>query len=80
MSCAIKNNSSKTIKLTKFQVFSTGSGSVPIEITDEVKLGYLSSGETRILQFRLSHVYEPGFKWEFECDGHYFSAYGSYKQ
>ena len=38
VSCAIKNNSSKTIKLTKFQVFSTGGGSVPIEITDEAEI------------------------------------------
>ena len=80
MSCAIKNNSSKTIKLTKFKVFSTESSSVPIEVTDEAKLGYLPSGETRILQFRLSYVYEPVFRWEFECDGRSFSANRSYKQ
>nr|DAV72126.1 MAG TPA: Tail tube protein [Caudoviricetes sp.] len=77
MSCAIKNNSSQTVKLTRFYVYSNETNSTPINMTD---LGDLKSGETITLQFNLSHVYEPAFIWVFECNGSKYNTWNKFKE
>ena len=80
MSCAIKNNSSQTVKLTRFYVYSSGANSRPIDITDLALLGDLQAGETKALQFNLSHVYEPAFIWVFECNGSKYNTWNKFKE
>lgn len=79
ISCAIRNNSSQTVKLTKFYVVDTGNYNIVAETTDESLLGKeLKPGETCALRGRFNSVYEPAFRWEFEYNGRTFSTYNRY--
>ena len=79
ISCAIRNNSSQTVKLTKFYVVDTGNYNIVAETTDVSLLGKeLKPGETCALRGRFNSVYEPAFRWEFEYNGRTFSTYNRY--
>lgn len=65
----IRNNSSKTITLTKFTIVDSNTWKTVAETTDESKLGNLSSGQRTNLGGELNRVYEPIFVWEFTCNG-----------
>lgn len=66
---AIRNNSSKKITLTKFEIIDSNTWKTVAETTDASQLGNLSPGQTTNLGGRLNSVYEPIFVWEFTCNG-----------
>lgn len=79
ISCAIRNNSSQTVKLTKFWVYDTNNYNTVAETTDEALLGTeLAPGQTVALSGRFNSVYEPAFCWELEYNGLKFTTYNSY--
>lgn len=76
--CAITNNSSHTVRLTKFSVIETSGFNTVAETTDQSLLGELAPGKTVSLGGRFNSVYEPAFCWEFEYNGRTYSTYTKY--
>lgn len=76
--CAIANNSSHTVRLTKFSVIETSGFNTVAETTDQSLLGELAPGKTISLGGRFNSVYEPAFCWEFEYNGRTYSTYTKY--
>lgn len=76
--CAIRNNSSHTVKLTKFSIVETSAYHIVAQTTDESLLGNLSPGQTVTLGGKFNSVYEPAFEWEFEYNGKTYSTYTKY--
>lgn len=72
ITCAIRNNSSQSIKLTSFSVIETLNFRMIAYTSDESLLGTLGPGEAIALSGRYNGVYEPFFKWEFEYNGETF--------
>lgn len=81
ISCAIRNNSSQSVKITKFWVVDTNSYQTVAETTDESLLGSeLAPGQTVALSGRFNKVYEPSFSWQIEYNGLKFNTYNKYGQ
>lgn len=78
ISCAIRNNSSHTVNLSKFYVVESNTYKRVLETTDMSILGELKPGETKTLNARLNSVYEPIFRWEFEYNGNSYSTWTKY--
>lgn len=79
ITCAIKNNSSQTVKLTRFYVIDTNTFKTVAETSDKSLLGNeLKPGQTIALSGRFNSVYEPGFFWEMEYNGRTFKTYQKY--
>ncbi len=79
ISCAIRNNSSQSVKITKFRVIDTNTFLTVAETTDESLLGTeLAPGQTIALSGRFNSVYEPSFIWEMEYNGRQFQTYNRY--
>ena len=65
----IRNNSSKTITLTRFSIIDSGTWQTVAETTDNSMLGALPSGQSTNLGGRINNVYEPIYVWEFTYNG-----------
>lgn len=65
----IRNNSSKTITLTKFYTIDSGSWKIVAETSDTSMLGDLAPGQSTNLGGRINNVYEPIYVWEFTYNG-----------
>lgn len=78
ISCAIRNNSSHAVNLSKFYVVESNTYKTVLETTDISILGELKPGETKTLNARLNSVYEPIFRWEFEYNGNTYSTWTKY--
>lgn len=78
ISCAIRNNSSHAVNLSKFYVVESNTYKTVLETTDMSILGELKPGETKTLNARLNSVYEPIFRWEFEYNGNSYSTWTKY--
>lgn len=78
INCAIKNGSSRPVKLTKFEIIDTNTYKTVAETEDESLLGELNPSETITLVGNIQSVYEPIFRWTFEYNGKTYSIYESY--
>lgn len=76
--CAIKNRSSKAVRLTRFEVIDTNTWQTVAETESESLLGELNPGSAVSLSANIKYVYEPTFKWTFEYNGKTYSTYNSY--
>lgn len=76
--CSIRNNSSHSVRLTKFSIVETSNYYIVAETTDPSLLGTLSPGQTITLGGRLNSIYDPIFQWEFEYNGKTYSTYTKY--
>lgn len=65
----IRNNSSKTITLTKFYIVDSGTWKTVAETSDASMLGNLAPGQSTNLGGRINNVYEPIYVWEFSYNG-----------
>lgn len=65
----IRNNSSKTITLTKFYIVDSSTWKTVAETSDPSMLGNLAPGQSANLGGRINNVYEPIYVWEFTYNG-----------
>jgi uncharacterized protein YjdB len=76
----IRNNSSYSITLTKFEIIDSNSGTVKVQTSDESLLGVLTAGSSKNLgSANLNMVYRPIFKWYFTFDGNSYTVQHQYK-
>lgn len=78
INCAIRNGSSRSVKLTKFEIIDTYTYKTVAETEDEALLGVLNPGETKSVGGNIKSVYEPIFKWTFEYNGRTYTTFNSY--
>lgn len=76
ISCAIRNNSSHTVSLSKFYVVESSRHNTIFENTSI--FGELKPGETKSLDISLNSVYEPIFYWKFEYNGNTYTTSAKY--
>ena len=70
MSCKIQNNSSKTVKLTRYRIVESVSNKIIAQTEDPALLGEeLKPGESVALSVKLNSVYLPVHIWSFEYQG-----------
>lgn len=78
-SSTIENNSTKSIKLTKFTVIDPYDGSIIAETTDQSKLGELTPSSSRNLGLNLTERKYPNFRWTYEFNNKSYTREVSHK-
>lgn len=76
ISCVIRNNSSNSVKLTRFYVVDSNTNMIVAQTTEESLLGSIfKPGESVGLSGRFNSVFAPIFVWEMEYKGQKYETY-----
>lgn len=76
ISCVIRNNSSNSVKLTRFYVVDSSTNKIVAQTTDESLLGTIFRPKESVgLSGRFNSVFEPIFVWEMEYKGQKYETY-----
>lgn len=76
ISCVIRNNSSNSVKLTRFYVIDSSTNKIVAQTTDESLLGTIFRPKESVgLSGRFNSVFEPIFVWEMEYKGQKYETY-----